>query len=57
MSNDEFQKTVLEQLKLINIKLETIEDNQRILIDQTKELTEFRHAVIESSKEFTKKIS
>lgn len=64
MTHEEFQKLVLEKLsslengqKEINTRLGKIEKKLDIVEEQTKTLSEFRHTVIESAKELTKKIS
>jgi septation ring formation regulator EzrA len=57
MSNEEFQKKVLESLSELKIDMKYVKDKVRIIEEQTKTLSEFRHTVIESAKDFSKKIS
>lgn len=63
MSNEEFQKLVLDKLTILEkgqnelkTDMKYIKDKVRIIEEQTKTLSEFRHTVIESAKEFSKKI-
>ena len=63
MSQEEFQKLVLEKLSSIDSdmsdvkkRLSKIEDNQRVLIDQTANLTEMKQSIKDAGEILYKKI-
>ncbi len=57
MSQEEFQKLVLDKLTSIDNRLDRIEKKIDVIEEQTKGLTEFKQAVKESATDLIKKIS
>lgn len=54
MSNEDFQKKVLDSLKSIDERLSKLEQSNQIIINQTVNLTEFKQTVKEVGERLSK---
>ncbi len=57
MSQEEFQKLVLEGIADLKKDMQFVKDKLRVIEDQTKNLTEFKQTIKDTATDLIKKIS